>query len=169
MKRTKMIAVAVGAAALLGFGGTAMAASLDDDPRATTGLGASPSSPASASASTFVDDSAMPSSSRSSDDSGASASASSSSMQDVAGAAVSREEAVAIAQAYLGQGSVREVESDDVRNVPVWKVEFTTDSGRREINVEKATGTVISDEFDDRSGSGHGSDDNSGHGRNGDD
>jgi uncharacterized membrane protein YkoI len=202
MKRTTMIAAAVGAAAVLGFGGTAMAASLDDDPRATTGLGA-----AASPSSTPSDDSATPSaspSSRSSDDAWASPSASASSASassasgasssgasssgasssgasssGASGAAVSRAEAVAIAQAYLGRGTVREVESDDVRDVVTWKVEFDTDGGRREINVEKATGRVISDEFDDRNDGGdddsgrHGDDsgrgggDDSGHGRNG--
>ncbi|WP_033345247.1 PepSY domain-containing protein [Catenuloplanes japonicus] len=161
MKRTKMIAVAVGAAAVLGFGGTAWAASMSDDGRATTGLGtaATPSSTPS-----FDDSTGRPSSPSSApswDDSSASPSSSASTSSSSPGSAVSREEAVAIAQAYLGQGTVREVESDDVRNIPTWKVEFNTDGGRREINVDKATGAVISDEFDDRSG-GHGGDDDSG-------
>ncbi|GAB7042215.1 MULTISPECIES: PepSY domain-containing protein [Catenuloplanes] len=165
MKRTTMLAAVAGAALVLGFGGTAVAAGLSDDSgSATSGLGAAATPSAPPTTGGPVTPRSTPSSATPS--SSASSASASSAPAPVAGGPVSRERAVAIARAYLGFGTVREVESDDVHDVPTWKVEFTTGDGRREIDVEKATGRVINDELDDRGG--RDSDDDHG-GRHGDD
>lgn len=171
MKRTTMLAAAAGAALVLGFGGTAVAAGLSDDSgRPTSGLGAAatPSADDSAtpSAGPSSDDSAAPRPGRSTGDASPAASSSPASAP-FTGAPVSREQAVAIARAHVGSGTVRDVESDDVHDRPAWKVEFDTDGGRRDVDVDKATGRVVTDELDDRNGNRGRDDDQGGRDDNG--
>jgi uncharacterized membrane protein YkoI len=141
MKRTSILAAAIGAAAVLGAGGTALAATTDDNaaatPRATDddsgpsgdgtagdggGVGASPSvSPSATGRSGF-------------------------------GGAVSATDAEGLALAETGGGRVIRVEAETEHGNAVWSVRVVVNGVRYDLDVDRGTGAVLAH--------GHGADDN---------
>ncbi len=61
---------------------------------------------------------------------------------------ITRAQAKAIAQAKVPNSKVIEVESDDLHDVPVWKVTLTVKNGRVIVDVSKRTGkaTIVKHE-----------------------
>ncbi|MEV0719661.1 PepSY domain-containing protein [Asanoa sp. NPDC050611] len=173
MKRTAVIITVAGMAALA-VTGTALAAAQDDGPSPLTGIGSA------------VDPTAEPTDDRtttaepSPDDSPTSTRAP---LSDGIGAEKARQ----IALDRVGGGTVTEIESELEHGFATWKVEIVRGGVEFDVYVDRATGTIVKADADDRlSGGrddspthdadddkggergGHGSDDGPGDDRGGD-
>lgn len=127
MKRTSLIAVTAGTAAVLGLAGTALAA----EP--------SPSGPASAPASVPA---SGPASVPASGPASAPASGAASAPAAGAGSAVSEEQARAAAVQKAGGGQVTEVEAEKENGHDVWSVEVLAGDVEHEVDIDRTTGEI---------------------------
>lgn len=131
MKRTSIIAAAIGAATVLGAGGTALAATSDDhaapSPRVTGGDHALRGDGT-------VDDSVVSPSARAG-----------------FGGSVSESDAEGLALAATGGGQVIRVEAETGHGVAVWNVRIVVGGVRHDLDVVRGTGEVLPH--------GHGADD----------
>jgi uncharacterized membrane protein YkoI len=116
MKRTSILVAAIGAAAVLGVGGTALAATTDDD-NGLRGDGT-------------VDDNG-----------GAAATAAPSS--STSAGTVSATDAEGVALAATGGGQVIRVEAETEHGVAVWSVRIVVNGVRHDVDVARGTGEVL--------------------------
>jgi uncharacterized membrane protein YkoI len=121
MKRTSMVAAAIGAAAVLGLSGSAMAAA--DDRPAPVSLKASPSSDDNG-----RDSSRTPSPSPSS--------------RSGLGGGLTRDEATRAALRATGGGSVSHVEAEYEHGRAVWKVRVLVRGVRHDLDLDRKNGKV---------------------------
>ncbi|MCO8269356.1 PepSY domain-containing protein [Actinoplanes sp. TRM 88003] len=182
MKRSYAIAAAVGAAAVLGITGTALAAG-GDDSSTPSPLAATPSptfsdDPTPAPFETSEPGSVTPSPRTSS-------SSASSGLGSAAGGAVtsfSAEQARAKALATVGGGRVTKVERDTEHGRAVWEVEVHYKGVEHDLDIDRKTGAVTDhdrdrdddrgrddDDRDDDNSGRHGGDDRHDDDRHGDD
>jgi uncharacterized membrane protein YkoI len=135
MKRTSILVASIGAAAVLGVGGSALAATTDDhstpSPRAT-------------------DDDHGLRGDGTVDDNGA-ATPSPSSSASASGGAVSATDAEGLALAATGGGRVVRVEAETEHGLAVWSVRIVVNGVRYDLDVDRGTGEVLPH--------GHGADD----------
>jgi uncharacterized membrane protein YkoI len=155
MKRTSILAAAIGAAAVLGAGGTALAATTDDH--------ATPSSRATDDDSTLssraIDDDRGLRGDGTLDDNGAPAVSPSPSVSPSVspsadsgfGGAVSATDAEGLALAATGGGRVVRVEAETEHGTAVWSVRIVVNGVRYDLDVDRGTGDVLAH--------GHGADD----------
>jgi uncharacterized membrane protein YkoI len=144
MKRTSILAAAIGAAAVLGAGGTALAATTDDH--------ATPSSRATDDDRGLRGDGTL-------DDNGAAAVSPSPSVSPSVspsadsgfGGAVSATDAESLALAATGGGRVVRVEAETEHGTAVWSVRIVVNGVRYDLDVDRGTGDVLAH--------GHGADD----------
>ncbi|MEV6850533.1 PepSY domain-containing protein [Actinoplanes sp. NPDC051411] len=134
MKRTSILVASIGAAAVLGVGGTALAATTGDD-NGLRGDGT-------------VDDNG-----------GAAAPA----VSPSAGGTVSATDAEGLALAATGGGRVIRVEAETEHGVAVWSVRIVVNGVRYDLDVDRGTGEVLPHGHgadDGVAGDRHGGDDN---------
>jgi uncharacterized membrane protein YkoI len=155
MKRTSILVAAIGAAAVLGAGGTALAATTDDNPAATpraTGDDHGLRGDGTADDRGLRGDGTV-------DDSPAGGAG--------LGGAVSATDAEGLALAATGGGRVVRVEAETEHGTAVWSVRIVVNGVRYDIDVDRSTGEVLphghgADDgvTGDRHGRRNGSDDN---------
>ncbi|GAA1887268.1 PepSY domain-containing protein [Asanoa iriomotensis] len=149
MKRTAVIITVAGMAALA-VTGTALAAAQSDGPSPRTGIGSTVDEPTVAPTDDrTVDPTAEPTP----DDSPTST------RPPLAGG-IGSDEARRIALDRVGGGTVTEIESELEHGFATWKVEIVGGGVEHDIYVDRATGTIIKADRDERGG--HGSDDRGG-------
>ncbi|WP_127501968.1 PepSY domain-containing protein [Actinoplanes solisilvae] len=177
MKRSYMIAAAIGAAAVIAVTGTALAAA--DDSSTPTAGPTSTASPSDDSA-TPTDDSATPTDDSSSPPSSdptesplpfetvepgsvtptpRSSSSATSGLGSPATSSVSAEQARAKALSVVGGGRVTKVEAETEHGRPVWEVEVIHKGIEHDLDIDRRTGAVTDhdrDHDDDGRGRGHG-------------
>lgn len=184
---TTKVVVGAAAVALTGAGAVAtMSATAPASASTSNAVGGSSAGPISSSSTPEATVDATPEATREpGDDNGVDATNSPTPSQD--DVAVTRDQAIAIAQARFPQGALHEVELESEDGTVVWKVDLrAVDGSRAKIWVDASTGTIVRERFkdaknqtprpsasprddrdDDHSNSGRGSDDHANSGRDG--
>jgi hypothetical protein len=142
MKRTPVIIVLAGMAALA-VTGTALATARNDEPTRLTGLGSAVAT-TDPSGSPTPDDSTFPTADPT-------PSSAATSTAPPAGGNLSTDDAARIAVDRVGGGTVTEIESEREHGVSTWKVEVVRDGIEHDIYVDRTNGGIVkADQDDDR-------------------